>query len=153
MREDIKEILSSFFEQTKTDNLAANHFPLFYSSLKLKVGFGYGNVARIPWITFLGKGQKPQDGIFPVYYFFKEQNKLILAYGISETEKPHHNWSVDSGTKTVAQYFYKFGITPYKYGLSFVYEVYDTNSDLNWNQIKMDLATLIEKYKRIMQTK
>ena len=153
MKENIKEILSSFFEQTETDNLTANHFPSFYSGLKLKVGFGKGNVAKIPWITFLGIGQKPQNGIFPVYYFFKEQKKLILAYGISETEKPQKNWLVDSETKTIAKYFNSFGITPYKYGLSYVYEVYDSNKNLDWNKIEIDLDTLIEKYKKNMQTK
>jgi len=153
MKEDIKEILSSFFEQTETHTLTANHFPPFYSGLKLKVGFGKGRAARIPWITFLDKGQKPQNGIFPVYYFFKIQKKLILAYGISETEKPQKNWSVDSETKTIAQYFNRFGISPYKYGLSYVYEVYDLSKTLDWNKIEIDLDALIEKYKKIMQTK
>ena len=93
MKEDIKEILSSFFKQSSTDNLSSKHFPPFYSGLKLKVGFGKGNAAKISWITFLGKDQKPQNGIFPVYYFFKEHHKLILAYGISETNIPNRNCS------------------------------------------------------------
>jgi 5-methylcytosine-specific restriction enzyme B len=71
MKENIKEILSSFFEQTETDKLTANHFPSFYSGLKLKVGFGKGNVAKIPWITFLDIGQKPQNCIFSGLLFFQ----------------------------------------------------------------------------------
>lgn len=153
MKENIKEILSAFFEQTESDNLTANHFPSSYSGLKLKVGFGKGNVAKIPWITFLAIGQTPQNGIFPVYYFFKEQKKLILAYGISETEKPQKNWLVDSETKTISKYFLRLGITPHRYGLSYVYEVYDLNKNLDWDKIEIDLDALIEKYKNIMQTK
>lgn len=152
MKEDIKEILSSFFEQSKTDNITANHFPSYCSELKLKVGFGKGNVAKIPWITFLGKRQKPQNGIFPVYYFYKEHQKLILAYGISETEKPQRTWEVNSETETIAKYFNRFGITPYKYGLSYVYKVYDINENMDWNKIEEDLQALIKKYKHVIES-
>jgi 5-methylcytosine-specific restriction protein B len=152
MREDIKEILSSFLAQVEKDNQTTNHFPSFYSGLQLKVGFGFGRTAKIPWITFLGKGQTPQDGIFPVYYFFKEHHKLILAYGISETNIPTKNWFVAPGTKTVAKYFNSFGIKPHKYGLSYVYEVYSTYKDLDWDKIQLDLDTLIDQYKKILQS-
>ena len=150
MQEDIQEILGSFFDQTKTDNLKTNHFPTEYLNIKLKVGFGRGNVARIPWIAFLGKEQKPMKGIFPVYYFFKEQNTLILAYGISEANEPPRSWLIDSHVQTISQYFHQFGIKPHKYGLSHVYEVYNTNKDLDWNKIEMDLHSLIQQYKKIM---
>ena len=147
MREDIKEILISFLEQSSTNNLTANHYPAQYSSLKLKAGFGKGNVAQISWITFLGQAQKPQDGIFPVYYFFKKYHKLILAYGISEMNIPKTNWNIASTAKTITQYLNSLGIKPYKYGLSYVYEVYNTNKPLDWDKIEKDLNTLIEKYK------
>jgi 5-methylcytosine-specific restriction protein B len=131
MREDIKEILTNFFEQTETDNLTASHYPAFFSALKLKAGFGRGAAAKIPWVAFLGKDQKVMNGIFPVYYFFKEDQRLVLAYGISEAEIPNKNWNIPSGTKTITQYFRQFGKEPYKYGLSYVYQVYDTNKDLD----------------------
>ncbi len=153
MREDIKEILSSFLDQVKKNNHTTNHYPSFYAGLKLKVGFGVGKTAKIPWITFLGENQEPQNGIFPVYYFFKENHKLILAYGISETNIPKRNWPVSPGTKTIVKYFKSFGIAPHKYGLSYVYEVYSTSEDFDWNKIEIDLNALIEKYKKIMQSK
>ena len=102
MKEDIKVILSAFFSQSETDNLVARHYPAFYSGLKLKAGFGKGRVARISWIAFLDKDQKVTNGIFPVFYFFKEDHKLILAYGISEKEKPNKSWNAPSGTKTIS---------------------------------------------------
>lgn len=153
MREDVKEILTTFFAQIETDNLATSIYPRFYSGLKLKVGFGVGNVAKIPWVAFLGKDQKVMNGIFPVYYFFKEDHKLILAYGISEAEKPNKNWNVDAGTKTITQYFRQFDKEPYKYRLSYVYQVFDTHKDLDWNKIETDLDRLIANYKLIMQAK
>jgi 5-methylcytosine-specific restriction protein B len=153
MREDIKEILTNFFEQTETDNLTASYYPAFFSGLKLKAGFRRGAAAKIPWVAFLGKDQKVMNGIFPVYYFFKEDHRLVLAYGISEAEKPNKNWKVEAGTKTITQYFRQFGKEPYKYGLSYVYQVYDTNKDLDWNKIETDLDHLIANYKLIMQAK
>lgn len=149
MKEDIKEILPAFFAQTETDNLAVSHYPAFYSGLKLKAGFGIGRVARIAWIAFLAKDQKVTNGIFPVFYFFKEDHKLILAYGISEKEKPSKNWNVPSGTKTITQYFRQFGKVPHTFGLSYFYEVYNTNLDLDYNKIESDLDNLIASYKKL----
>ena len=153
MKEDIKKILPAFFAQTKTDSLESGQYPLFYSGLKLKAGFGIGTVAKVPWIAFLVKGQKVTDGIFPVFYFFKENHKLILAYGISETEITKKNWNVPADTKTISQYFHQFGIKPHKYDLSYVYEAYETNHDLDYNKIESDLNNLIAYYKKIMQSK
>ena len=153
MKEDINVILPVFFAQSETDNLVAKHYPTFYSGLKLKAGFGKGRVASISWIAFLAKDQKVTNGIFPVFYFFKEDHKLILAYGISEKEKPNKNWNVPPDTKTITRYFHQFGKEPYKYGLSYVYEVYDTNKDLVFNKIENDLDNLIAYYKKILQSK
>jgi 5-methylcytosine-specific restriction enzyme B len=153
MQEDIKEILRSFFEQTETDNIKTSNFPANHSGLKLQVGFGIGKVAKIPWITFLGENQNPQNGIFPVYYFFKEHHKLMLAYGISETEKPNGNWLLGPRTETVSNYFKHLGLTPHKYGASYVYEVYETNKNLDWDKIEDDLKNLIKYYKLVMQAK
>jgi hypothetical protein len=38
-------------------------------------------------------------------------------------------------------------------GLSYVYEVYSTYKDLDWNKIEIDLDNLIDRYKKILQTK
>jgi 5-methylcytosine-specific restriction protein B len=153
MREDIEEILTNFFAQTKTDSLAKSHYPRFYSGLNLKAGFGQGRVAKVAWIAFLGKDQKVTNGIFPVYYFFKDDSKLILAYGISEKEKPTKNWNAPPGTMAIIQYFRQFGKVPSTFGLSYVYEVYNTNFYLEYNKIESDLDNLLAYYKKIMQRK
>lgn len=150
MREDIKEILKTFLDQVERSDHRTNHYPISYSGLNLKVGFGFGKTAKIPWITFLGKDQSPQNGIFPVYYFFRGNHKLILAYGISETNIPKKKWNIPPNTKTVEKYFQGLRIAPYKYHHSYVYEVYDTYEDLDWNKIELDLETLINKYKQLV---
>ena len=151
MQENIKEILSLFFDQSSTKSLATNHYPPSYDGLKLDVGFGFGVPAKISWIAFLGQQQTPQDGIFPVLYFFKEYRKLILAYGISETKRPKKSWLAPLGIKTIAQHFKALGITPHKYGSSYVYETYSTYKDLDYEKLESDLKTLIDRYKKLLQ--
>jgi 5-methylcytosine-specific restriction enzyme B len=150
MKDDIKEILSEFLDQTEKNDHRTNHYPSSYCDLELKVGFGIGRDARIPWVAFLGKHQTPQEGIFPVFYFFKEYHKLILAYGISETKRPKRNWIVPLKTKTVIDYFKNLGLSPHKYHQSYVYEVYSTIKDLDWKRVETDLVNLITKYKGIV---
>lgn len=150
MNEDIREILSAFLKQAKTSNLKTSHFPNTYSNLKLKVSFGQGNTARIPWASFLGNGQTTSNGFYPVYLYFKDYQKLILAYGISETNTPQLNWEINSNTQSINQYFFEKNIKPDRYGSSFVYEVYDLKKELNWNKIESDLSEIINKYKEIL---
>lgn len=153
MKEDIREILSTFLQQVEDDVHTRKHFPKLYSGLDLKVGFGAGRTAKIPWISFLGKEQQPQNGIFPVYYFFKEHHKLILAYGISETVIPKKKWMLEPSIKTIASYFKSLRIVPHKYGLSFIHAVYDTNEKLDFDKIETDLDAVLDYYKKIISAK
>jgi 5-methylcytosine-specific restriction enzyme B len=145
MQQDIKEILLAFLDQVESGSHASSHYPSAYSGLKLNIGFGIGKDAEIPWIAFLGEQQTVQNGIFPVFYFFKAQHKLILAYGISETIKPKKIWLVPPNTKTIKQYFDGLRINPHKYHYSYVYEVYSTYKDLDFDKIETDLERLISR--------
>lgn len=151
MRDDLKTILTNFFDQAETNDIGTSQYPRFYSGLLLKVGFGVGRPAQIPWIAFLAKDQKVMNGIFPVYYFFKEHHKLILAYGISEAEKPNKFWKIPVGSKTILQYFHQFGKQPYKYGLSYVFKVYNSSMDMDWEKMNTELNDLLSQYKQLMQ--
>jgi 5-methylcytosine-specific restriction protein B len=153
MQEDIKAILATFFEQVETGSHLTSHYPSTYSGLRLDVGFGIGKDANIPWIAFLGDGQTVQNGIFPVFYFFKNDHKLILAYGISEKNKPKKLWFVPPNTNTIKQYFDSLHKTPHKYHYSYVYEIYSTYKDLDYVKIEADLNRLIARYIKIMQLK
>lgn len=150
MKDDIREVLNKFLLQVKRNDHETKNFPSFYSGLKLKVGFGQGKEAKIPWITFLGRDQVPKKGIFPVYYFFKEYQKLILAYGISEENIPQKKWSVSSDVKTVSEFFIELGIIPDHYRFSYIHTVYNTDQELEWNKIKTDLEEIINDYKKIL---
>ena len=150
MNTEIKDILTSFLAQAKTDNLKTKQYPNDYSLLKMKVSFGQGNLARIPWISFLGKGQTTPNGIYPVFLLFKEYGILILAYGISEENRPVLSWNLPSSQKTITEYFASSGKTAERYGNSYIYAVYDVNDKLNWDEIEKDLQSLIQLYKEII---
>ena len=50
--------LKQFLIQAKTDNLKTKHYDSNYNGLEVKVSFGQGNAAKIPWISYLKKPNK-----------------------------------------------------------------------------------------------
>jgi 5-methylcytosine-specific restriction enzyme B len=138
--------LIKFLNQAKTTDLTTSPYEKSYANLKVKVGFGQGNQARVPWIAFLKENQTVQDGIYPVYLFFKEKKLLILAYGISETNRPKNSWKL-SDTITIESYFEKNNLgVPERYGNSFVYKTYKTDRVLNKRAINTALNNIIQIY-------
>lgn len=87
------EFLTKFILQSKENNLKTLEYPKEFSNLRMKVSFGMGMAARVPWISFTAPGISASNGYFPVYLYYKEQNVLVLAYGISETSQYPVNWT------------------------------------------------------------
>jgi len=143
--------LKLFLNQAKTDNLKTKDYLSSYNELKVKVSFGQGAVARIPWISFLGRNQSTSNGIYPVYLFFKKEGLIILAYGISETNQPDITWG-SNGKETIAQYFEHSGKKPERYGGSFIYRVYDIDHLPSDEKIDSDLNDLIKEYKELLNS-
>ncbi|WP_394907237.1 McrB family protein [uncultured Mesonia sp.] len=141
------EQLELFLKQAKTNNLKTKHFKSDYLNTKVKVSFGQGNTARIPWISFLIEPNTTSKGIYPVFLYYKEFELLILAYGISESNEPEMNWKLNSN-ETINEFFKKkFKKKPDRYGTSYVAEVYDLNKKLNINRIEEDLKDIIKEYR------
>lgn len=138
--------LLTFIKQAKTNNLKTKHFPNSYKGTKVKVSFGQGVEARVPWISFLQDPNTTSNGIYPVYLFYKKVNKLILAYGISETNKPKGRWNIQN-SKTISEYFEEnnFG-NPDRYGASYIYKIYDVEDLPNEEILENDLNKLIQFY-------
>jgi 5-methylcytosine-specific restriction protein B len=142
------EELIKFLAQAKTDDLGTtrNNYLQKYRGLDLKVGFGQGGAARIPWISFLRNGQTTSNGIYPVYLYFKSENLLILAYGVSVTNKPRINWTLKN-PKTISEYFKENNLgTPFNYGNSFVFKTYDPGQLPSATRIDTDLNEIIDFY-------
>lgn len=141
--------LIRFLTQAKSNDLSTTGYMRNYMGLTVKVSFGIGNQARIPWVAFLGDMDTVQKGIYPVFLYYKAKNLLILAYGISETYHPNREWNV-SNVKTINEYFASNNIgVPERYGKSLVFSVYDLNNGINENELNNDLVKLISIYKEI----
>jgi 5-methylcytosine-specific restriction protein B len=138
--------LKQFLSEAKTDNLKTKHYDSEYLGMEVKVSFGQGTVAQIPWISFLKEPNTTSKGIYPVYLYYKDFEILILAYGISETNKPITSWD-SNGKQTIFEYFEEhFSQKPYRYGGSYIYKVYDVNNFPAEETIENDLNTIVEEY-------
>jgi 5-methylcytosine-specific restriction protein B len=93
--ESLSQILSEFIIQANEGSLKTSKYPREFLDLKMKVSFGMGMAARVPWISFTAPGMSASNGYFPVYLFYKEQNVLVLSYGISETTEAPVNWTTE----------------------------------------------------------
>jgi len=149
----IGPLLERFLEQAKAGTaLSVQGYLAEYRGLSVKVSFGKGNFARIPWIAFLRKGQAVSKGIYPVFLLFEEQNALLLCYGVSETNEPDQSWEgVVGKAQTVSSWFRaKFGQTPDRYGNSYVRSAFDTSAPLPTEDLRRELDVLIDEYEAVL---
>ena len=154
-KENFYELLIRFLNQAQTQELTTKSYLDQYQGLQVKVSFGKGNQARIPWIALLREGQEVSHGVYPVYLYFKSHDALILAYGVSEINIPAINWNLDSEAATITEAFQEqFQTKPERYGSSFVYQVYHINTSrsdfgLQESQVNNDLNSLVNIYKKL----
>lgn len=159
--DNINEILNSFILQSKTDNLKWSSYPKEYLDLNMKVSFGQGVPARVSWISFLAPEMQTSNGFYPVYLFYKKENKLILAYGISETAEYPQSWpdEVVNNNKKINEHM----DNPARYGDSFLFKSYvpnissnkveffnDDNQKISNEIIENDLKHIIISYKKFV---
>jgi hypothetical protein len=157
--------LEKFILQSQTDNLKSSKYPKAYSELDVKFSFGMGTPAKISWASIHDNEVRNSIGINCVYLYYKEQNTLILSYGIMEQFVGGDNWSneVKENTQTINEYFDKvYKTKPYRYGDSFVFKSYipkinansvtfinqNTNQELSKTDFEKDLNDIIEYYKK-----
>lgn len=140
-------VIEKFLKHSDTDSLKREGFPKTFSKLDVKVSFGVGNIARIPWIALLKSPNTVTDGIYPVYLYYKEDNILILAYGVSETNISKYKWPNEDGLTTISTWFKNnLSKKPERYGSSYIKAVYSLINELDPDQIQKDLGELIDDY-------
>jgi hypothetical protein len=155
-----KKILDSFLLQAQTGELKTSTYPKEYSDLKMKVSFGMGMPARVPWIAFTAPEMQVSKGFYPVYLYYKDLNVLVLAYGISETSEFDKTWPAEimNSTLTIKAFFDKE--VP-RYGDSFVFKAYNIKIEndkveyfskegqtISEQDIEADLKTILNYYKK-----
>ena len=125
-----------------------------YLGLQVKVSFGGGSFAFVPYISFLAEGQTTSKGIYPVYLYYRDQKHLILAYGVSEKEKPDIMWPLPPNAETVKDYFKRENLgVPYRYGKSYVYHDYDLNKVTIDAKFDKHLDSFIRDYQKVLKLK
>lgn len=144
----IPELLQKFLEQAQEGvSLVVKDYPKSYRDLNLKVSFGQGVIAKIPWISYTNYGQTTIDGVYPVILYYKSVGVLVVSYGISETNKPDKNWKNLGGAPTVATYLEEhYGVKPDRYGASFVHKAFNLSEGSDYGEIGTALDEVIGKY-------
>src|SRR5690606_4450486 len=154
MKPNLKDFIKIANEQTTgkgtTDSatMYARENKEIKEGLKTEISFGVGRASAIPWIAFTGFNQNVKKGIYPVYLYYKDYRKLILAYGVSETNKPLINWSNLESKHTIKDYFEnQFSKKPDRYGNSYIYKIYDVDSLPTDEILELDLKNTINSFK------
>jgi hypothetical protein len=154
------EFLSKFIVQAGENNLKTSEYPREFDNLKMKVSFGMGMAAKVPWISFTAPGISTSNGYYPVYLYYKEQNILILAYGISETSQYPVVWTRDiqEGNELVSEAVPGAA----RYGDSYVFKTYIPEIDGNLvtyrnvsgervdSSLAQDLAEILNIYRNTL---
>jgi len=161
--ENWSTILSTFLLQSQKGDLKTSSYPRRWSDLKLRISFGMGVPARIPWVAFTAPEMQVSHGFYPVYLFYKELNVLILAYGISETKEFSETWPTEimNNSSTISSFLDRD--VP-RYGNSFVFKAYKTNISngkveykyfdseklATDKDLESDLITILNYYKKLV---
>jgi 5-methylcytosine-specific restriction enzyme B len=144
---DIEGQLKAFVRQAlEASDLKTQAYTNEYHGLRVKVSFGQGNVARIPWMAWLGAEERVSNGIYPVLLLFREEGVLLLCRGLSETEEPQRRWPDVLGLKTVREWFREnIGHEPARYGSSYV--TWESKVDaIDFSKLHEELDQLLAAY-------
>lgn len=150
----IPDLVERFIRQAdERTSQSTSGYPSSYRGLEVKLSFGFGNFAAVPWVSFLGKGQVTSKGIYPVLLYYREQGLLILAYGVSDTQAPDLQWgSLPANIQTIHEYFETaHGKKPERYGESWVAIATPTAPKIDAIAITETLDRMIDTYIRILE--
>lgn len=161
------DFLDKFLQQSQTENLKRKGlYPESISDLDIKVSFGWGTPTYVPWIAILGPGMSIRNGYFPLYLFYKEENILILAYGINGEVANDEPWSPEiiKHSLTISEHSGKslrFGdscrvFKSYKIEISNAEVKYFSDDsggrEISQDERAKDLQDIIEQYKACLES-
>ena len=154
--ENMLDILNKFISQSQDGDLKTKNYPKKYEDYDMKVSFGQGVAARIPWIAIYKHPNKVSKGVYPVYLYYKKFKKLVLAYGISETEEPIIQWpnmeAIKTDKKKIKDWAYdSFSLEADRYGSSYIKAEYDLTRPLDSKIIESDLNEILSEYSKLFK--
>ena len=146
----VSELVKDFLKQADEGvSLVVSDYPKEYRGLRVKVSFGQGVQAHIPWISFTGYEQTTSNGIYPVLLYYKSLGVLIVTRGISETNAPISQWQGADQFQTIEAFLKeRYGEEPQRYGRSYVQEAFDLNEQVDISGIQNALDDVIGDYHR-----
>jgi len=150
------KILNRFITQSQEGDLKTKSYPKEYEDFNVKVSFGQGVAAKIPWVAIYKHPNKVSNGVYPVYLYYKKFNKLILAYGISETEEPLIEWpnmqAIALDKKKIKDWAHdSFSLKADRYGSSYIKAEYDLANPLDPELIERDLQEILSEYSKLFK--
>lgn len=135
----ILELVSDFVIDADNSSLKTKKYKIQYNGCRVNVSFGQGALAKVPWIGF----NLPNHISAVNILYYKDQRKLVLAYGVLEEHEPSITWNIKNQTIN-AHYLGKF--EPTRYGKSYYINEYNPH-DLPESIID-DVNSALEEYKR-----
>lgn len=170
MEYSLEKLVTSMWEHRKNKDFERKSLESSYRGLKVKASIGMtGNISKIPWISYCAKGQETRKGIYPVLLFYGTQEflqenlnhvnvrKIVLAYGVSATQKPDVLWGAEvDNKKTIKEAFaeWKYETADNvikKYNSSYIYKVYNWDDSVNYELIQKDIDAIIDTYLQILE--
>jgi hypothetical protein len=157
----LKNLLTEFIIQANEGSLKTSKYQKDFLDLRMKVSFGMGMAARVPWISLTAPGMSASNGYFPVYLFYKEQNVLVLSYGISETSEAAINWTTEIQESKPLIADSVPGAA--RYGTSYVHKLYvpnivgnsvtflESGKEVGSDQLDKDLLEITDYYKKTLE--
>jgi hypothetical protein len=157
----LSNVLTDFIIQANEGSLKTSKYPKEFLDLRMKVSFGMGMAARVPWISLTAPGMSASNGYFPVYLFYKEQNVLVLSYGISETSEAAINWTTEIQESKPLIADSVPGAA--RYGTSYVHKLYvpnivgnsvtflESGKEVGSDQLDKNLLEITDYYKKTLE--
>lgn len=157
----LSNVLTDFIIQANEGSLKTSKYPKEFLDLRMKVSFGMGMAARVPWISLTAPGMSASNGYFPVYLFYKEQNVLVLSYGLSETSEAAVNWTTEIQESKPLIADSVPGAA--RYGTSYVHKLYvpnivgnavtflESGKEVGSDQLDKDLLEITDYYKKTLE--
>jgi len=149
---DLGRQLTMFLKQGREGgDLRTQGYTKEYRGLRVRVSFGQGGFARVPWMAWLGGEERVSNGIYPVLLYFRAERKLLLCYGVSETEQPQKQWAGIPETQTVREWFRaNVGHEPARYGSSLTAQAFD-DEELDIANLQRRINSVIDAYMKNLE--
>lgn len=146
--EKIMPTLEMFLRQSKTSDMHTSQYIKTFNEFELKVSFGQGSPAHVPWIGLSTINGKGIDDLSVGYLYYKNRNKLFSVFHVSEETEINREWSnaIKNEYKQISDYI----DSPERYGDTYVFQLYDIIEEkpiTPTEDIENDLKNLLTIYR------